>query len=82
MDEYNLTQEEVDEWITWTYDNHKTIVAIYEDYVDVSENYLFGTGDLPDYLSDYFDYVAHGKDLVNYGDNYYELSSGKIIKYD
>lgn len=84
-DEYNLTEDDVDElfsYIPYDFRDRSVILGTYDSAVEVADQEIedYGVFDNFRYLEQFFDYEAFGEDLVSDSDRYFELESGTIVE--
>lgn len=83
MNYYDISKEDVDcifnEYYL-DYQDRGIVSYIYEDKYELGEEEITNCGylnSLPDEVAQFFDFEGYGDHLVNYGDSYIELPSGK-----
>ena len=85
MDRYYLSREDVDcifDEYYLDYQDRGIVGAIYNDKEELGQEEVWSCGylsNLPDEVAQFFDFEAYGDHLVNYGDCYLELPSGKCV---
>ena len=85
MDRYYLSREDVDcifDEYYLDYQDRGIVGSVYNDKYDLGEDEVYNCGylsNLPDEVAQFFDFEAFGDHLVNYGDCYLELPSGKCV---
>jgi hypothetical protein len=83
MDEYDLSREDVDcifDEYYLDYQDRGIVGTIYNNKEELGEEEISNGGyfsNFPSDLAQFFDFEAYGDHLVNYGDCYLELPSGK-----
>jgi len=82
--EYNLTEEEIDDiWDNYglDYRDRATISYIFDDFDEFAEETAMSYGVIANDMAErYFDYETWGNDLLD-NDEYYELNDGRIVKF-
>lgn len=81
-DEYNLTDDEIEEIFnnySLAYRDRGIISYVYSDYYDLAENYIDSCCDVPEWIRNYIDYETFGKDVAE-DERFIELESGWIVE--
>lgn len=85
MDEWNLSEDDVEEILidySLDYKDRSIIGYVYDDVAELAENEIEQCFDVPDYLTNYIDYSKFGEDLLQDYDIYKELEDGRIVYYN
>lgn len=85
MDEWNLSEDDVEEILidySLDYKDRSIIGYVYDDVEELAENEIEQCFDVPDYLTSYIDYSRFGEDLLQDYDVYKELESGRVVHYN
>lgn len=90
MNEFGITDYIVDEIFeeynerfgySLPYQDRAIICRIFDDYTEIGEEMAENTDlGLTDYTEQFFDFGAFGESIAE-GENYYELSNGKIVEF-
>lgn len=84
MDEYDLTEDEVDEVFAnygQEYQDRGIVGYVWRNCEDLGAEYIESCYQIPDFLEYYIDYDKFGNDLVqNDYDRYYKLADGRIVE--
>lgn len=84
MDEYSLTEEDVESVFNEFYgefQDRSIVLAVYDDFEELGQYYADEVECISDRLSNYFDYEAYGRDIFNSDERFIELSDGRIVEY-
>lgn len=83
-DEFDLTDEEIDEiWDNYNLDYRDRAVVnyVYSDFDDFAEETARNWGAIPnDRMERYFDYTTWGNDLLRNNESFYLLDDGRIVE--
>lgn len=85
MDEWNLSEDDVEEILDnchLKYKDRAIIGYIYDDVEDLVESEIEQCFDIPDYLTNYINYREFGEDLLQDEKRYKELKDGRVICYN
>lgn len=85
MDEWNLSEDDIEEILDNCYLEYKdraVIGYVYDDVEELAENEIEQCFDVPDFLTNYIDYSKFGEDLLQDEERYKELENGRIVVYN
>jgi hypothetical protein len=85
-DEYNLSDEEVNEIFDnygLDYRDRAIISTIFNSIEECGEEEFdtYSEGQISDHMKQFVDYEAFGRDLIYNSEGYYELESGRVVYY-
>lgn len=84
MEEWNLSEDDIEEILDNCYLEYKdraVIGYVYDDVEELAENEIEQCFDVPDFLTNYIDYSKFGEDLLQDEERYKELEDGRIVVY-
>ena len=85
MDEWNLSEDDIEEILndySLDYKDRSIIGYVYDDVEELAENEIEQCCDIPDFLENYIDYSKFGEDLLQDYDIYKELEDGRVVYYN
>lgn len=85
MEEWNLSEDDIEEILDNCYLEYKdraVIGYVYDDVEELAENEIEQCFDVPDFLTNYIDYSKFGEDLLQDEERYKELEDGRIVVYN